>query len=88
MQTWSIPTAAPLAPARGVAAGLVDCIARDDFAVRALAALNHALPVAWWTVYRVVDGEPPRLQAQASHAVPDIALACACSRGGSPSTTR
>ncbi|HKX43038.1 MAG TPA: LuxR C-terminal-related transcriptional regulator [Burkholderiaceae bacterium] len=77
MHTWSAPAAAaPHAPAHDVAGGLVDGIARDDFAVRALATLNRALPVAWWTVYRVVGDEPPRLHLQASHAVPDIALAC------------
>ncbi|HEY9066579.1 MAG TPA: LuxR C-terminal-related transcriptional regulator [Burkholderiaceae bacterium] len=76
MHAWAVPAAAAHAPARDVAAGLVDGIARDDFAVRTLATLNQSLPVAWWTVYRVVGDEPPRLQLQASHAVPDIALAC------------
>ena len=75
MHAWSVPAAAP-APARDVAAGLVDGIARDNFAADALATLNRALPVAWWTVYRVVGDAPPRLRLQASHAVPDIALAC------------
>ena len=50
--------------------------ARPDFATRALTELNGALPVAWWTIYRVFDGQPPRLCAQASHAAPDIALDC------------
>lgn len=76
MQVWSVPVAAPRAPAHDVSAALVGCIARDDFATRALAELNRALPVAWWTVYRVFDDQPPRLYAQASHAVPDIALDC------------
>jgi DNA-binding CsgD family transcriptional regulator len=76
MQVWSVPTAAPRSPAHDVGAALVGCVARADFATRALAELNHALPVAWWTVYRVFDDEPPRLYAQASHAVPDIALDC------------
>ena len=76
MQVWSVPANTPAAPARDVGATLVDCIARDDFATRALAELNHALPVAWWTVYRVFDDQPPLLYTQASHAVPDIALDC------------
>ena len=78
MQVWAVPTVpvTPLAPAREVGAALVGCIARTDFATRTLAELNHALPVAWWTVYRVFDDQPPRLYAQASHAVPDIALDC------------
>lgn len=76
MQTWSVPESTPRAPSHDVAGALVGCIARPDFAPRALAALNGALPVAWWTVYRVFDDQPPRLYAQASHAVPDIALDC------------
>jgi DNA-binding CsgD family transcriptional regulator len=82
MQVWSVPAAPPvtprtaLAPPRDVGAALVGCIARDDFATRALAEVNRALPVAWWTVYRVFDDQPPQLCAQASHAVPDIALDC------------
>ena len=76
MQVWSVPATAPRAPAHDVSAAIVGCIARDDFATRALAELNRALPVAWWTVYRVFDDQPPQLFAQASHAVPDIALAC------------
>lgn len=82
MQVWSIPAvspralSAPKALAPEVAAGLIGCIARGDFATRALAEVNRALPVAWWTVYRVFDDQPPQLCAQASHAVPDIALAC------------
>ena len=84
MQIWSVPSTgrAELAPRReprDVAAALVGCIARDDFATRALGELNRALPVAWWTIYRVHDmrdDQPPRLCAQASHAVPDIALDC------------
>jgi DNA-binding CsgD family transcriptional regulator len=76
MQTWSVPDTASPTPGRDVAGALVGCIARPDFAPRALAALNAALPVAWWTVYRVFDDQPPRLYAQASHAVPDIALDC------------
>lgn len=59
-----------------VGAALVGCVARGDFATRALAEVNRALPVAWWTVYRVFDDQPPQLCAQASHAVPDIALDC------------
>jgi DNA-binding NarL/FixJ family response regulator len=76
MQTWSVPDNASPTPGDDVASALVGCIARPDFAPRALAALNGALPVAWWTVYRVFDDQPPRLYAQASHAVPDIALDC------------
>lgn len=76
MQVWSVPAATPRASARDATAALVGCIARDDFATRALAELNLALPVAWWTVYRVFDDQPPQLFAQASHAVPDIALDC------------
>ena len=76
MQVWSVPATTPRAAARDVCAALVGCIARDDFATRALAELNCALPVAWWTVYRVFDDQPPQLFAQASHAVPDIALDC------------
>jgi len=76
MQSWSVPDDTPSAPGHDVAGALVGCIARPDFAPRALAALNGALPVAWWTVYRVFDDQPPRLVAQASHAVPDIALDC------------
>ena len=81
MQVWSVPSLAPgaaVAPAaaRDVSAALVGCIARNDFATRALRELNRSLPVAWWTVYRVFDDQPPRLYAQASHAVPDIALDC------------
>lgn len=79
MQIWSVPALAPRPPAAAdvhVGAALVGCIARDDFATRALAEVNRALPVAWWTVYRVFDDQPPRLYAQASHDVPDIALDC------------
>ena len=76
MQIWSVPDSAPRTPVHDVAGALVGCIARPDFARRALATLNGALPVAWWTVYRVFDDQPPRLVAQASHAVPDIALDC------------
>jgi DNA-binding CsgD family transcriptional regulator len=76
MQVWSVPATAPRTPAHAVGAAVVGCIARDDFATRALSELNRALPVAWWTVYRVFDDQPPQLFAQASHAVPDIALDC------------
>ena len=76
VQVWSVPATPPRIPAHDVAAALVGCIARHDFATRALGELNRALPVAWWTVYRVFDDQPPRLFAQASHAVPDIALDC------------
>jgi len=76
MQVWSVPTAAPRSRAHDVGAALVGCVARPDFATRTLAELNQALPVAWWTVYRVFDDQPPQLFAQASHAVPDIALDC------------
>jgi DNA-binding CsgD family transcriptional regulator len=76
MQVWSVPATAPRASAPDVCAALVGCIARDDFATRTLRELNRALPVAWWTVYRVFDDQPPRLFTQASHAVPDIALDC------------
>jgi DNA-binding CsgD family transcriptional regulator len=76
MQVWSVPAVAPHPPPPDVAAALVHGIARDDFAVRTLGTLNRALPVAWWTVYRVFDDQPPQLIAQASHAVPDIALDC------------
>jgi len=76
MQVWSVPTSAPRTSAHDVSAAIVGCIARTDFATRALAELNRALPVAWWTVYRVFDDQPPQLFAQASHAVPDIALDC------------
>lgn len=82
MQVWSVPAVSPIpsrtpvVPARDVSAALVGCIARKDFATRALAEVNLALPVAWWTIYRVWDDQPPQLFAQASHAVPDIALDC------------
>ncbi|MEP6874061.1 MAG: LuxR C-terminal-related transcriptional regulator [Burkholderiales bacterium] len=76
MQVWSVPATPPRIPAHDVAAALVGCIASNDFATRALGELNRALPVAWWTIYRVFDDQPPRLFAQASHAVPDIALDC------------
>ena len=76
MQVWSVPATAPRPPAHDVSAALVGCIARDDFATRTLAELNRVLPVAWWTVYRVFDDQPPQLFAQGSHAVPDIALEC------------
>ncbi len=79
MQVWSVPAVSALsAPAlqRDVGAALVGCIARDDFATRALTEVNRALPVAWWTIYRVFDDQPPQLCAQASHAMPDIALDC------------
>lgn len=77
MQVWPVPAVAPRPPVVvDVGAALVGCIARDDFATRALAEVNRALPVAWWTVYRVFDDQPPRLYAQASHDVPDIALDC------------
>ena len=80
MQTWPVP-ALPVparlpAAASGAAAALIGCIARPDFATRVLRELNHTLPVAWWTVYRVFDDQPPHLVAQASHAAPDIALDC------------
>lgn len=82
MQVWSLPAASPrtprtqVAPQRDVGAALVGCIAREDFATRVIAEVNRSLPVAWWTVYRVFDDQPPQLCAQASHAVPDIALDC------------
>lgn len=79
MQVWSVPansTRTPPAPTPDVGSALVGCIARNDFATRALAEVNRALPVAWWTVYRVWDDRPPKLAVQASHAVPDIALDC------------
>ncbi|MES2101531.1 MAG: LuxR C-terminal-related transcriptional regulator [Pseudomonadota bacterium] len=79
MQVWSVPTVSPRTPVaaqRDVAAALVGCIARNDFATRALAEVNRAIPVAWWTIYRVFDDQPPQLFVQASHAVPDIALDC------------
>ena len=91
MQVWPVPSrtevrAKPqiqarvlrprVAQATDLTAALIGCIARPDFATRALTELNGALPVAWWTVYRVFDDQRPRLCAQASHAVPDIALDC------------
>jgi DNA-binding CsgD family transcriptional regulator len=57
-------------------AGLVDCIARDDFGLRALNRLNRALPVAWWSVYKVYSEQPPTLCALGQFGVPDIALEC------------
>jgi len=82
MQVWPVPAVSPnitrtsTGAARDVGAALVGCIARGDFATRALAEVNRALPVAWWTIYRVCNDQPPQLFAQASHAVPDIALDC------------
>ena len=79
MQVWTVPAVSPrtpVVPARDAGAALIGCIARDGFATRALAEVNRALPVAWWTIYRVYDDQPPQLFAQASHAVPDIALDC------------
>ena len=87
MQVWPVPSHTEArtdaravrpraAQAPDLAAALIGCIARPDFAKRALTELNGALPVAWWTVYRVFDDQPPRLCAQASHAAPDIALDC------------
>lgn len=79
MQVWSVPPAIARHTPHDTAAALIGCIARDDFATRALGELNRALPVAWWTIYRLDDigaDRPPRLCAQASHAVPDIALDC------------
>ena len=87
MQVWPVPSHTEArtdaravrpraAQAPDLAAALIGCIARRDFAKRALTELNGALPVAWWTVYRVFDDQPPRLCAQASHAAPDIALDC------------
>lgn len=87
MQVWPVPSRTEvranaralgprLAPALDLTAALIGCISRPDFATRALGELNGTLPVAWWTVYRVFDDQPPRLCAQASHAAPDIALDC------------
>ena len=76
MQVWSLPSSFA-APPRPCAPGpLIDAIARPDFERRALRALNTGLPVAWWTVYQLFDDQPPRLRAQASFGVPDIALDC------------
>lgn len=91
MQVWKIPSSdtralAPAvhrSPAAAMAleradavAGLVDCIARDDFGLRALSRLNGALPVAWWSVYKVFRDQPPTLFALGQYGVPAIALEC------------
>ncbi len=89
MQVWNIPppgapgrgslgAAAPGLPARGGVAvtGLVDCIARDDFGLRALNQLNRAMPIAWWSVYKVYSNQPPTLCTLGQFEVPDIALEC------------
>ena len=68
------------APALGrgadTVASLVDCIARDDFGVRALDRLNRAMPIAWWSVYKVYSDRPPTLCTLGRFEVPDIALEC------------
>ena len=69
-------TTASVALHTHTASGLIDCIARDDFGLRALARLNAALPVAWWSVYRVYADQPPVLCTLGRFEVPDIALEC------------
>jgi DNA-binding CsgD family transcriptional regulator len=89
MQVWNIsPSAAPSLGSRGASvpalasrggdavSGLVDCIARDDFGLRALGRLNQAMPVAWWSVYKVYSDQPPELCTLGQFGVPDIALEC------------
>ena len=51
--------------------GLIDAIGRPDFARAGLAALNRCLVAGWWSVYRLYEGAPPRLHANASLGVPD-----------------
>lgn len=69
-------TTTPVALHTHTASSLIDCIARDDFGLRALARLNVALPVAWWSVYRVYADQPPVLCTLGRFEVPDIALEC------------
>lgn len=80
MQVWNISPAVAtgLVPVRGgdAVSGLVDCIARDDFGVRALNRLNRAMPIAWWSVYKVYSDQPPTLCALGQFEAPDIALEC------------
>lgn len=54
--------------------GVVACIGEAGFARDALAQLNHWLPVAWWSVYRLYNDAPPTLHASASFNVPDGTL--------------
>ena len=80
MQVWNIsPTAATgQVPVHGgdAVCGLIDCVARDDFGLRALGRLNQAMPIAWWSVYKVYSDQPPALCALGQFEVPDIALEC------------
>ena len=54
--------------------GLIACIGEADFAQDALAQLNRWMPVAWWSIYRLLNDAPPTLHANASFGVPDGTL--------------
>lgn len=52
-------------------AGVIACVGRADFGQAALECLNAALPVGWWSVYRVFESAPPQLYLHGSFRVPD-----------------
>ncbi|RZA12672.1 MAG: LuxR family transcriptional regulator, partial [Lysobacteraceae bacterium] len=55
-----------------VAPALVACLGTPDFHTAALAQLNRAMPLGWWSVYDLFDGvAPPAMHLAASHGVPD-----------------
>ncbi|MCK6401360.1 MAG: LuxR C-terminal-related transcriptional regulator [Sphaerotilus natans subsp. sulfidivorans] len=57
--------------------GLIDAIGREDFAARALAALNETVRAASWSVYRLHPQDlPPELHLSASRGVEDATQDC------------
>jgi DNA-binding CsgD family transcriptional regulator len=52
-------------------AGVIGCIGRDDFGSAALAHLSGALPLCWWSVYKLYPDRPPHLYTSGSCGADD-----------------
>ena len=52
-------------------AGVISGMGEADFAQKGLAHLNRALPLCWWSVYRLYVDMPPVFHGGASHEVED-----------------
>lgn len=85
MLTWELgaargPCSAPDAPPGAGRddhlAAIVDAIGEPDFGQRALARLNLATPVDFWSVYQLATAAPPRMFLSASRSGHDVSDDC------------